>query len=94
VHFALRVDVTRNGEASYATLVGGAQADATAAGAAGLARSLLNREVAEPGAWMPEQVIDPAGFFSRLAERGVNVALAPDERAENERRDCGATPHI
>ena len=75
-HFALRVDVTRNGEASYATLVGGAQANAAAAGVAGLVRSLLDGEVAEPGAWMPEQVIDPARFFSRLAERGVNVALA------------------
>jgi saccharopine dehydrogenase-like NADP-dependent oxidoreductase len=76
VHFALRVDITRHGEASYATLVGGAQADAAAAGTAALVRSLLQGEVSEPGAWMPEQVIDPAGFFSRLAERGLKVALA------------------
>ncbi len=74
-HFALRVDVTRDGNASYATVVGGAQADATAAGTAVLVRSLLDGEVAEPGAWMPEQVVDPARFFARLAERGVKVEL-------------------
>jgi hypothetical protein len=36
-------------------------------------RTLLDGEVAEPGAWMPEQVIDPLGFFSRLARRGLRV---------------------
>jgi saccharopine dehydrogenase (NAD+, L-lysine-forming) len=75
--FALRVDVTNHGQSSHATLIGHAQADAAAAGAAGVARSLLNGEVAEPGAWMPEQVVDPGHFFSRLAARGLSVELAP-----------------
>ena len=75
--FALRVDVTNHGQSSHATLLGHAQADAAAAGAAGVARSLLEDEVAEPGAWMPEQVVDPGRFFSRLAARGLNVELAP-----------------
>jgi hypothetical protein len=36
---------------------------------------LLEGGVAEPGAWMPEQVIDPSQFFARLAQRGLIVAL-------------------
>jgi len=71
--FALRLDVTHGERSSHATLVGHMQADATAAGAAALVRALLDGEVAEPGAWMPEQVIDPRGFFSRLARRGLHV---------------------
>jgi saccharopine dehydrogenase-like NADP-dependent oxidoreductase len=73
--FALRVDVRNNGRSRYATLLGHTQADAAAAGAAGVVRSLLEDEVAEAGAWMPEQVIDPAPFFARLAARGLRVAL-------------------
>jgi len=75
--FALRVDVTNHGQSSDATLLGPAQAAAAAAGAAGVVRCLLDGEVVEPGAWMPEQVIDPGPFFSRLATRGLNVELAP-----------------
>lgn len=75
--FALRVDVTNRGQSTHATLVGHVQADAAAAGAAGVARALLDGEVAEPGAWMPEQVVNPGPFFSRLAARGLNVKLAP-----------------
>lgn len=75
--FVLRVDVTNHGQSSHATLLGHAQADAAAAGAGGVVRSLLDGEVAEPGAWMPEQVIDPEPFFSRLAARGLSVELAP-----------------
>jgi len=73
--FALRVDVSFNARQGRATLVGPAQADAAAAGAAAVTRSLLDGEVAEPGAWMPEQVIDPVRFFSRLAARGLQVEL-------------------
>lgn len=75
--FALRVDVTNHGKSSHATLLGHAQADAAAAGAAGVVRSLFDGEVAEPGAWMPEQVIDPGHFFSGLAARGLRVDWAP-----------------
>jgi saccharopine dehydrogenase (NAD+, L-lysine forming) len=71
--FALRVDVDHHGRSAHATLLGGAQADAAAAGAAAILRSLLDGQVAEPGAWMPEQVIDPPQFFSRLAARGLVV---------------------
>jgi saccharopine dehydrogenase (NAD+, L-lysine forming) len=75
--FALRVEVTHGEGSSRATLVARAQADAAAAGAAGVVRSLLDGEVAEPGAWMPEQVIDPPGFFSHLAGHGLTVELPP-----------------
>ena len=73
--FALRVDVTCDGRASHATLVGTVQAEATAVGAAGLARALLDGEVREPGAWMPEQVVDPPPFFAHLERHGFGVAV-------------------
>ena len=74
--FALRVDVTRGEDAPHATLVGRVQAAAAAAGAAGVVRSLLGGEVAQPGAWMPEQVVDPSRFFAHLARHGLDVELA------------------
>jgi saccharopine dehydrogenase-like NADP-dependent oxidoreductase len=74
--FALRVDVTHDGQSGHATLLGRGQADAAAAGAAGVLRVLLDGDVARPGAWMPEQVIDPGPFFARLATRGLAVELA------------------
>jgi saccharopine dehydrogenase-like NADP-dependent oxidoreductase len=75
--FALRVDVRRGGRSRSATLLGHAQADAAAAGAAGVARLLIDGAVAKPGAWMPEQVVDPGPFLSRLADRGLRVEF-PD----------------
>jgi len=71
--FALRVDIRRGQNSRHATLSGQTQADAAAAGAAGVARALIEGEIREPGAWMPEQVIDPAPFLSRLAVRGLKV---------------------
>ena len=73
--FALRVDVVHDGRSAHATLVGGPQADAAAAGASATVRSLMEGEVSEPGVWMPEQVINPPGFFSRLAKQGLTVEL-------------------
>lgn len=73
--FALRVDVAHDGHSGHATLVGRVQAEATAVGAAGLARSLLEGEVREPGAWMPEQVIDPARFLAHLDRHGFRIAV-------------------
>ena len=73
--FALRVDVIHAGRSAHATLVGGAQADAAAAGASGTVRSLMEGEVSEPGAWMPEQVINSPNFFSHLARHGLTVEL-------------------
>jgi saccharopine dehydrogenase-like NADP-dependent oxidoreductase len=75
VRFALRVDVIHDGRSAHATLLGGPQADAAAAGASATVRSLMEGEVSEPGVWMPEQVISPQGFFSRLAQHGMTVAL-------------------
>ena len=74
--FALRVDVRRGDRKRYATLLGHTQADAAAAGAAGVARTLIEREVVQPGAWMPEQVVDPAPFLSRLSAKGLRVECA------------------
>ena len=71
--FALVVDVGHQGRSGRATLLGHAQADAAAAGAAGVARLLIEKDVAEPGAWMPEQIADPSAFLSRLATRGLKV---------------------
>jgi saccharopine dehydrogenase (NAD+, L-lysine-forming) len=73
--FALRVDVRHAGRCGQATLVGQTQANAAAAGAAGIARLLIEEKV-KAGAWMPEQVADPAPFFHRLAARGLKVEFA------------------
>jgi hypothetical protein len=48
----------RHGRSAHATLVGGAQADAAAAGASGMVRAMMKGDIAAPGAWMPEQVDD------------------------------------
>lgn len=74
--FALRVDVAHGGRSSHATLLGYAQADAAAAGATGVVHSLLEGDVCKPGAWMPEQAVEPGPFFAHLAARGLVVALA------------------
>jgi saccharopine dehydrogenase (NAD+, L-lysine forming) len=74
--FALRVDVGCCGRQKAATLLGHAQADAAAAGAAGTARLLIDGCIAEPGAWMPEQIVEPAAFLSQLAKRGLTVEFA------------------
>jgi saccharopine dehydrogenase-like NADP-dependent oxidoreductase len=71
--FALRVDVRRGGHSMSATLLGWAQADAAAAAAAGIARLLIEGDIAEAGAWMPEQIVDPRPYLSRLANRGFRV---------------------
>jgi saccharopine dehydrogenase-like NADP-dependent oxidoreductase len=72
--YALRVDVRFGERTLTATLAGRGQANATASGTAALVRSLVDGDVTQPGAWMPEQVIDPERFFSRLADRGLQVA--------------------
>ena len=38
-----------------------------------MARTLIEGQIKEPGAWMPEQVVDPAPFLSRLAAHGLKV---------------------
>jgi len=53
--------------------VAGAEVFGGAAGAAGVARTLIGDGVRDAGAWMPEQVIDPVPFLSRLAARGLKV---------------------
>jgi saccharopine dehydrogenase-like NADP-dependent oxidoreductase len=73
--FALRVEVSRDGNLRFASLAGHGQAEATATGAVAVARSLLEGEVADAGAWMPEQVIDPSQFFTHLARHGLSVEL-------------------
>jgi saccharopine dehydrogenase-like NADP-dependent oxidoreductase len=73
--FALRVDVAHDGHSNHATLVGSAQAEATAVGTAGLVRSLLEGEITESGAWMPEQVIDPPRFFKHLDRHRFRIVL-------------------
>jgi saccharopine dehydrogenase-like NADP-dependent oxidoreductase len=74
--FALRVDVAHGARSASATLAAGAQADAAAIGASSTIRALMEGEVTAPGVWMPEQVIDPTRFFSRLAEHGLRVELS------------------
>ncbi|MFD8495792.1 saccharopine dehydrogenase NADP-binding domain-containing protein [Amycolatopsis sp. NPDC059657] len=74
--YAVRVDVTHNDRTAHATLTGLGQAHATATSTAALVRSLDDGEISQPGAWMPEQVITPARFFTRLAAAGLQVAMS------------------
>src|SRR5260370_694420 len=80
--FALRVDVRRGEKSRHAALFGHTQADAAAAGAAGVARILIEDGVKEGGAWMPEQVVDPVSFLSRLASRGLRSNSRPGDLAQ------------
>src|SRR5205823_5972343 len=68
--FALTVSVEGGGRTMRMGLVGRHQADATAAGAAELARQLAAGEVSNAGVWLPEEVVSPARFFEKLANRG------------------------
>jgi saccharopine dehydrogenase (NAD+, L-lysine forming) len=74
--FALRVDVRYGARSVHGTLVGCTQADAAAAGATGVVRALLAGRIAAPGAFMPEQVIEPAPFLAHLARQGFEVRLS------------------
>ncbi len=78
--FELRVDVRHGDRRKCATLVGQAQADATALGAAAMATLLIDGDVVKPGAWMPEQVVDPTPYLSRLASRGLKVEFPTEPR--------------
>ena len=73
--FALRVAVSRGSHSICGNVVGRTQADAAAAGAAGVVRLLLEGSIQEPGAWMPEQVVSPGPFLARMAAGGLNVQL-------------------
>jgi hypothetical protein len=76
--FALRVDVRHDGRSRYATLIGRTQANAAALGAAGIARALAAGQMQKPGAWMPDQVIEPSPFLAWLAARGMKVDFPAD----------------
>lgn len=68
--FALVVNVRRGDERRRMSLTGRHQADATAAAAAEFVGRLARGEPADPGLWMPEQVVDPDTFFARFASAG------------------------
>lgn len=77
--FALVVAAEAHGRTMTMSLAGRRQAEATAAGAAELARELVETEAIPPGVWLPEQVVPHDRFFERLAARGWAPTL--DERA-------------
>jgi saccharopine dehydrogenase-like NADP-dependent oxidoreductase len=68
--FALVVTAHSRERAMQMSLAGRHQADATAAGAAELARVLAANEVEQPGVWLPEQVVSHDKFFAALAQLG------------------------
>ena len=73
--FALVVTTRSRERTMRMSLAGRHQADATAAGAAELARALVRDEVREPGVWLPEQVISHDRFFAALAQRGFKPTM-------------------
>jgi saccharopine dehydrogenase (NAD+, L-lysine-forming) len=78
-HFALVVTVESGSRVITMSLVGRRQADATAAGAAELARALVAGEVAQSGVWLPEQVISHERFFDALASLGWKPSIESNE---------------
>jgi saccharopine dehydrogenase-like NADP-dependent oxidoreductase len=73
--FALVVTVEGSGRVMKMSLTGRHQADATAAGAAELARALAAGEVEQAGVWLPEEVISHERFFEALALLGWTPAV-------------------
>jgi len=45
-----------------------------------MASLLIDGDVVKPGAWMPEQVVDPKPYLSRLASRGLKVEFPIEAR--------------
>jgi saccharopine dehydrogenase (NAD+, L-lysine forming) len=80
--FALVVSAEGGGRVVSASLAGRRQADATAAGAAVLARALAAGDIAESGVWLPEQVVSHERFFDALSSLGYTPDL----------EELGATP--
>jgi hypothetical protein len=79
--YGLMVEVEGSGGTLRVSLSGHGQADATAIGAAALARALDTGEVGRPGIWLAEQIVPPGSFLDHLAARGlvpsIDLALAP-----------------
>lgn len=73
--FALVVRADRGDRALRMSLSGRHQADATAAGAAEIARMLAASEIAGAGVWLPEQVVSPDRFFDAIGALGWNAAI-------------------
>lgn len=73
--FALVVTAEAVGRTMQMSLSGRHQADATAAGAAELARALARGEVSDVGVWLPEQVVSPERFLDALATLGWTSTL-------------------
>ena len=69
--YGLVVEVQGTHGTARVSLAGHGQADATAVGAAALARALYEGEVERPGIWLAEQIVPPDPFLDRLAARGL-----------------------
>lgn len=87
--FALVVTVTSGERVVQMSLAGRHQADATAAGAAEIARVLAAGEVTEAGVWLPEQIVSHEHFFEAIAAHGW--APAVDEISTKPVLPAGAT---
>ena len=69
--FALNVTATTPTWTASLNLVGRHQADATAASAAAFVRFLSDEQAHRTGVTFSEEVIDPDGFFEKLAPHGL-----------------------
>ena len=80
--FALVVTAQGSGRTMSMSLAGRHQSDATAAGAAELARLLASRQVHRPGVWWPEQIVQPDAFFQAIAAHGLRPQLDAVESSQ------------
>lgn len=77
--YALVVEVYATIQGCRYSIIGKVEAEITAHAATTFSRGLLDRTIDEPGVWLPEQIVDPDWFFTRLAQYGleVNVEAIP-----------------
>jgi saccharopine dehydrogenase (NAD+, L-lysine forming) len=83
-HFGLVVTAQSGEHTARMALVGRHQASATADSAAEFARALAVGEIAQPGVWLPEEVIPHDRFFERLAPLGWKPTLETRKRLREE----------
>ena len=82
--FAMVVTVEGSGRVMKMRIAGRHQADATAAGAAEIARALAAGEVDRAGVWLPEEVISHERFFKALASLGWTPTVEESSRADED----------
>jgi hypothetical protein len=76
--YAVQIEVMGVRGTARISLLGQNESDGIAKGAELMASALLEREVAQAGVWLPEQVNEPNKFFALLADHDLHVHIDSD----------------